>query len=126
MTARIELVMLQKTMVVVEGVARKLDPQLNIWSTAEPVVGAWIADNLAPHALLDDVGRGFSSLGAFLANAPRRVEEIASLLEAVSRAGRNENPFEKFALIAGVQYHHTFGDCNLVNTNGNPMAHWRQ
>ena len=39
MTTRIELVMLQKTMVVVEGVARKLDPQLNMWSTAEPVVG---------------------------------------------------------------------------------------
>ena len=94
MTARIELVMLQKTMVAVEGVARKLDPQLNMWSTAEPVVGAWIADNLAPHALLDDVGWGFSSLGAFLANAPRRLEEIDSLLEAVSRAGRSENPYE--------------------------------
>ncbi len=39
MTTRVELVMLQKTMVVVEGVARKLDPQLNMWSTAEPVVG---------------------------------------------------------------------------------------
>ena len=48
MTTRIELVMLQKTMVVVEGVARKLDPQLNMWSTAEPVVGAWIAENLGP------------------------------------------------------------------------------
>ncbi len=40
--------MLQKTMVVVEGVARKLDPQLNMWSTSEPVVSAWIADNLGP------------------------------------------------------------------------------
>ena len=48
MTTRVELVMLQKTMVVVEGVARKLDPQLNMWSTAEPVVGAWIAENLGP------------------------------------------------------------------------------
>ena len=43
MTTRIELVMLQKTMVVVEGVARKLDPQLDMWATAEPVVGGWIA-----------------------------------------------------------------------------------
>ena len=48
MTTRIELVMLQKTMVVVEGVARKLDPQLNMWSTAEPIVSAWIAENLGP------------------------------------------------------------------------------
>ena len=44
MTTRIELVMLQKTMVVVEGVARKLDPHLNMWATAEPVVGGWIAE----------------------------------------------------------------------------------
>ena len=50
MTTRVELVTLQKTMVVVEGVARKLDPQLNMWSTAEPVVGARIADNLNPPA----------------------------------------------------------------------------
>ena len=49
MTTRVELVTLQKTMVVVEGVARKLDP-LNMWSTAEPVVGAWIADDLNPPA----------------------------------------------------------------------------
>ncbi len=39
MTTRLELVLLQKTMVVVEGVARKLDPRLNMWATAEPVVG---------------------------------------------------------------------------------------
>jgi ubiquinone biosynthesis protein len=94
MTARIELVMLQKTMAVVEGVARKLDPQLNMWSTAEPVVGAWIADNHAPLALLDDVIRGLSSFAAFLGDAPRRLEEIASRLEALSRAWPSENPYE--------------------------------
>ena len=59
MTTRIELVMLQKTMVVVEGVARKLDPQLNMWSTAEPVVGAWIAENLGPIGRIEDAGRIF-------------------------------------------------------------------
>jgi ubiquinone biosynthesis protein len=34
--------MLQKTMVVVEGVARSLDPRLDMWTTAEPVVRAWL------------------------------------------------------------------------------------
>jgi ubiquinone biosynthesis protein len=87
MTTRIELVMLQKTMVVVEGVARKLDPQLNMWSTAEPVVGAWIAENLGPLSHIEDAGRVLSSLAAFLANAPRRLEQIAIGLET---AGENE------------------------------------
>ncbi len=90
MTTRVELVMLQKTMVVVEGVARKLDPQLNMWSTAEPVVGAWIAENLGPRGRLDDVSRGLASLAAFLADAPRRLEEIASRLDAASGAGPGE------------------------------------
>ena len=43
MQTRPELVLLQKTMVVVEGVARTLDPAFNMWKTAEPVVGDWIA-----------------------------------------------------------------------------------
>jgi ubiquinone biosynthesis protein len=86
MTTRIELVMLQKTMVVVEGVARKLDPQLNMWSTAEPVVGAWIAENLGPLGRLEDVNRGLSSLAVFLANAPRHLEKIAARLETDATA----------------------------------------
>ena len=86
MTTRIELVMLQKTMVVVEGVARKLDPQLNMWSTAEPVVGAWIAENLGPLGRLDDMSRGLSSLAVFLANAPRHLDKIAARLETDATA----------------------------------------
>ena len=86
MTTRIELVMLQKTMVVVEGVARKLDPQLNMWSTAEPVVGAWIAENLGPIGRIEDASRGLSSLAAFLANAPRHLERIAARLETDATA----------------------------------------
>jgi ubiquinone biosynthesis protein len=90
MTTRIELVMLQKTMVVVEGVARKLDPHLNMWSTAEPVVGAWIAGNLGPIGRIEDAGRILSSVAAFLADAPRRLEQIAARLETES-----ENEIEK-------------------------------
>jgi ubiquinone biosynthesis protein len=87
MATRVELVMLQKTMVVVEGVARKLDPQLNMWSTAEPVVGTWIAENLGPLRRIEDAGRILSSAGAFLADAPRRLEQIAARLEI---EGENE------------------------------------
>jgi ubiquinone biosynthesis protein len=82
MATRVELVMLQKTMVVVEGVARKLDPQLNMWSTAEPVVSAWIAEHLGPIGRVQDAGRIFSSLASFLGDAPRRLEQIADKFEA--------------------------------------------
>jgi ubiquinone biosynthesis protein len=54
MRTRTELVLLQKTMVVVEGVARSLDPHLNLWSAAEPVVSEWVAENIGPAAILND------------------------------------------------------------------------
>jgi len=92
MTTRVELVMLQKTMVVVEGVARKLDPQLNMWSTSEPVVGAWIAENLGPRERIEDIARNFSSVAGFLAEAPRRLEELANLLDASARIQAEFSP----------------------------------
>lgn len=48
MHLRPELVLLQKTMVTVEGVARTIDPEHNIWTAAEPVVRRWIARELSP------------------------------------------------------------------------------
>ncbi len=57
MSTRTELVMLQKTMVVVEGVARSLDPRLDMWTTAEPVVRAWLGRNLGPIGRADQARR---------------------------------------------------------------------
>ncbi|WP_293898809.1 2-polyprenylphenol 6-hydroxylase [Phenylobacterium sp.] len=48
MRLRPELVLLQKTMVTVEGVARRIDPTHDIWTAAEPVVRRWIARELSP------------------------------------------------------------------------------
>jgi len=50
MRLRPELVLLQKTMVTVEGVARRIDPGHDIWAAAEPVVRRWITRELSPAA----------------------------------------------------------------------------
>jgi len=47
-----QLVLLQKTMAVSEGVGRALNPNVNIWQVAQPLVEAWIWDNLGPEAQL--------------------------------------------------------------------------
>ena len=57
MRTRPELLLLQKTMVVVEGVARTLDRRLDMWTTAEPVVREWIARNLGPAGRLESAAR---------------------------------------------------------------------
>ncbi len=51
MQTRPELILLQKSMVIVEGVARGLDPALNMWVAAEPVAKTWIEDNLGARRL---------------------------------------------------------------------------
>ena len=43
-----QLLMLQKTMVVVEGVARKLNPETNIWETSKPVLEKWLSESKDP------------------------------------------------------------------------------
>ena len=55
METREELILLQKTMVMAEGVARSLDPDVNMWNAARPVVESWVRDNLGPKAMLRDL-----------------------------------------------------------------------
>ena len=54
MALRPELVLLQKTMVTVEGVARRIDPAHDIWAAADPVVRRWITRELSPAAKVRD------------------------------------------------------------------------
>jgi ubiquinone biosynthesis protein len=92
MTTRIELVMLQKTMVVVEGVARRLDPRLNMWATAEPVVGAWIAKNLGPRGRIEDLGRTAGQFARLIAGSPERLDRLDRAFEAWPPADRGDRP----------------------------------
>ena len=88
MKTRPELVLLQKTMVVVEGVARNLDPHLDIWRTAEPVVRTWMESNLGPAAVVKDATSGLAELTRVVRRLPEmmgKIELIADRLDAVTR-----------------------------------------
>ena len=90
MRTRVELVMLQKTMVVVEGVARTLDPRLDMWATSEPVVRTWIEGNLGPAGMVSDVGTSLAALGRGLTALPDilvRAEQIVLSLEKAADEG---------------------------------------
>jgi ubiquinone biosynthesis protein len=76
MTTQPRLILLQKTMVVVEGVARALDPDLDIWTTSEPVVREWIEHNLGPAAKLEEIGSSIKALGAFGIDLPKILSDI--------------------------------------------------
>ncbi|HEX4410354.1 MAG TPA: 2-polyprenylphenol 6-hydroxylase [Xanthobacteraceae bacterium] len=90
MRTRPELLLLQKTMVVVEGVARSFDPKLDMWTTAEPVVREWMTRYLGPAGRLENAGQGIAEVGRFLGGAPgllTRGARILGQLDEVTRDG---------------------------------------
>jgi ubiquinone biosynthesis protein len=81
MRTRPELLLLQKTMVVVEGVARSLDPKLDMWKTADPVVREWIARNLGPVGKLEGAAQGAGEIGRFISQVPSLLTRAGTLLD---------------------------------------------
>jgi ubiquinone biosynthesis protein len=89
MRMRPELLLLQKTMVVVEGVARTLDPKLDMWSVSEPVVREWIERNLGPVGKLEDVAEGAGEIGRFVAQVPSLLSRAATLIDQLDDITRD-------------------------------------
>ncbi|MDA7423312.1 2-polyprenylphenol 6-hydroxylase [Thalassococcus lentus] len=103
METRTELILLQRTMVVVEGVARSLDPNMNIWKVAQPVVEQYIKQSIGPKAALNDLAKTVRVLARFGPRLPTLVE--AALIR---QGDANEAPARKprrerlMWLVAGV------------------------
>ncbi|SPF81200.1 2-polyprenylphenol 6-hydroxylase [Pseudoprimorskyibacter insulae] len=74
MQTRTELILLQRTMVVVEGVARSLDPHINIWDVARPIVEDYIKTSIGPRAVMQDLMKTAIVLGRFGPRLPDMVE----------------------------------------------------
>jgi ubiquinone biosynthesis protein len=95
MRTRPELILLQKTMVVVEGVARSFDPKLDIWTTADPVVREWIERNLGPIGRIQGAMFGVGELGHLLSKLPEianRAVTVLEQLEDMTRDGHMLSP----------------------------------
>lgn len=102
MATRTELILLQRTMVVVEGVSRSLDPHINIWEVSQPVVEDYITRNIGPRALARDITSAARVLARFGPKLPM-------MAEAVLNGHKNQPPerpkngaLKKLALLAGL------------------------
>lgn len=80
MQTRTELILLQRTMVVVEGVSRSLDPAMNMWEVARPVVTDYIATNIGPVATARDLAATLRVLSRLGPRLPQMAE--AALIRA--------------------------------------------
>jgi ubiquinone biosynthesis protein len=90
MATQPQLLLLQKTMVVVEGVARTLNPDLNIWASAEPVVRPVIERRLGPIGKMEGAAGGVFEMGAALAGLPgmlSQAQRATAMLADMAKEG---------------------------------------
>jgi len=78
MQTQIQLLLLQKTMVVVEGVARKLNPETNIWETSRPVLENWLKETKDP----------INSLNETIKNTSEVIKRLPELPEIMDKANQ--------------------------------------
>jgi len=100
METRTELILLQRTMVVAEGVARSLHPAINIWEVAGPVVEDYIRSNVGPRALARDLVATARVLAHFGPKLPLMAEAALRGQAAERQAPRGGRTRERLAFAA--------------------------
>jgi ubiquinone biosynthesis protein len=99
MATRTELILLQRTMLVVEGVARSLDPSINIWEVSQPVVESYIKENIGPKALARDLGRTAIVLSRFGPRLPQLAEAALTSHLSEKEIAPKATPWKTLGLI---------------------------
>ena len=74
-----QLLLLQKTMVVVEGVARQLNPETNIWETSKPVLENWLKETKDPINYLNETSENNSEV-------IKRLPELPEIMDKANQA----------------------------------------
>ncbi len=76
------LLLLQKTMVTAEGVAQSLDPEINFWEAARPIIEDWMEEHLSPEARIRDAAGNAADLAQRLPALIDKAERTAELMLA--------------------------------------------
>ena len=70
-----QLVLLQKTLLNIEGLGRQLDPELDLWSTAKPFLEKWMLEQLGPQKFLDELKAQAPRYAKLLPELPRLLHQ---------------------------------------------------
>ncbi len=90
-----QLLLLQKNMLMAEGVSRTLNPQLNIWTLAQPLIEDWMRENRGPEARLRDA---LEDAAFVLQRLPKLVAETERAFSRVAEGGVKLHPDALLAL----------------------------
>ena len=104
-----QLLMLQKTMVVVEGVARKLNPNTNIWTTSKPVLESWLRETKDPMTKINETLQNTSEV-------IKRLPEFPEIMDKANQA---------LTYLASGQIPNNSNSYTALNTQKNEMTAFR-
>jgi ubiquinone biosynthesis protein len=82
-----QLVLLQKTLLNIEGLGRELDPELDLWSTAKPFLETWMLEQVGPEKLLEQLKAEAPTYAKLLPGLPRLLQQY---LKGQSGGNRQE------------------------------------
>jgi ubiquinone biosynthesis protein len=89
-----QLVLLQKTLLNIEGLGRELDPDLDLWHTAKPFLEKWMVEQIGPKKLINELRNEAPRYAKLLPELPRL------LFEFLQRSNSPANAPEVLALLA--------------------------
>ena len=104
-----QLVLLQKTLLNIEGLGRQLDPDLDLWSTAKPFLEKWMLEQIGPQRLWKQLKDEAPRLAKILPELPRLVhayllhdrdEERRQLQELIHLQQRTNRMLQVILLLA--------------------------
>jgi len=91
MQTQIQLLLLQKTMVVVEGVARKLDPDTNIWNISQPILEDWLKEVKDPINKANELVNEASEVLKRLPDLPVIMDRANDVMTLIAEGKFNPN-----------------------------------
>ena len=91
MQTQTQLLLLQKTMVTVEGVARKLDPDTNIWEVSRPVLESWIKSVKGPESTFNKTLELSKDLLERIPDLPNVMDNANTALQMIAEGKLNLN-----------------------------------
>lgn len=107
-----QLVLLQKTLLNIEGLGRQLDPNLDLWSTAKPFLEKWMLDQMGPQRLWSELKAQAPRYAKILPDLPRLLSDYlqhkdagqAQLTQALLQEQRRTNRLLQSVLYAGLGF----------------------
>jgi ubiquinone biosynthesis protein len=84
-----QLVLLQKTLLNIEGLGRQLDPELDLWATAKPFLETWMINQVGPQKLIDQLKAEAPRYAKFLPELPRLMVEFLKQRNSTSAQERS-------------------------------------